>query len=206
MSGSVFPVKPVVTRRDRERRNQHRATVIWLTGRSGSGKTSIANALDKDLFENRGVNSFVIDADNMRSGLNAGLGFTEEDRMENIRRIAYVAKTFVDAGVVCIVACIAPMEVFRERSKDIIGTSDYFEIFVKCSVEECKNRDPKGLYNEDIDGSMDFKYEPPTLPALTIDTEYSMPEDAVKRIVQLLADTGVLSPPLNYGELPDAHV
>lgn len=134
-------------RKSKEIYLKQRAKVIWLTGLSGSGKTTLASALEKRLFE---LNYFcqILDGDNVRSGINKNLGFTEEDRIENIRRIAEVSKLFMNCGIILICAFISPTNEIRHMAKNIIGKDDYLEVFVNTPLEICEQRDPKGLYKK----------------------------------------------------------
>src|ERR1041385_5273717 len=132
-----------VTRDEREVKFGHRGCTIWLTGLSGSGKSTLANALDNALLQ-RGIRSFVLDGDNVRHGLNRDLGFSPEDRTENIRRIGEVAKLFTDAGVVNITAFISPYRADRDTVRGIMAEGDFIEVYVACALEECERRDPKG--------------------------------------------------------------
>src|SRR5436309_4274098 len=136
-----------VTRTDRERLNGHRGATVWFTGLSGSGKSTIAVALEKKLWE-RGVRAFVLDGDNVRHGLNKDLGFSPADRTENIRRIGEVAKLFTDAGVVNVTAFISPYRADRDSVRGIMADGDFVEVYVACALEECERRDPKGLYGK----------------------------------------------------------
>src|SRR3982750_416054 len=134
-----------VTRADREQMNGHKGATVWLTGLSGSGKSTIAVDLEKRLWE-RGVRTYILDGDNVRHGLNSNLGFSPEDRTENIRRIGEVAKLFNDAGLVALTAFISPYRDDRDKVRKLMGDGDFLEVFVDCPVEECEKRDVKGLY------------------------------------------------------------
>src|SRR3954447_24531872 len=134
-----------VTRADREKMNGHKGATVWLTGLSGSGKSTIAVDLEKRLWE-RGVRAYILDGDNIRHGLNKNLGFSPEDRTENIRRIGEVAKLFTEAGVVAITAFISPYRADRDQARASQGEGDFIEVYVKAGVEECEKRDTKGLY------------------------------------------------------------
>ncbi len=134
-----------VQRHHRSKTNKHNSFVVWLSGLSGSGKTTLANLLDEKLTQ-MGIKSYVLDGDNMRMGLNNDLGFSEADRKENIRRVAEVAKLFVDAGTIVIASFISPFENDRQIAKNIIGAADFFEVFISCPIEVCEQRDVKGLY------------------------------------------------------------
>ena len=178
--------------------------VIWLTGLSGSGKTTIANALESKLLSELGKKTFILDGDNIRHGLNSDLGFSDADRDENIRRIAEVAKLFKDAGMIVIVSFISPFEKTRKLAKKIVGGDNilrpaqydnsnfsfFYEVFVKASFETCQKRDPKGLYKKVDKGEIkDFTgvgsdYEVPEDPDLVIDTDVLSVDESVEMIIQ----------------------
>mgnify|MGYP005849971665 CR=1 FL=1 len=187
-----------ITRADRERLNGHRGAVVWFTGLSGSGKSTIARALEQALFERR-VRSYVLDGDNIRHGLNKNLGFSPEDRQENIRRIGEVAKLFADAGLIAITAFISPYRADRDQARAISGT-DFFEIYVECALDVCESRDPKGLYQKARAGlipeftGISAPYEPPLNPELVIDTAALSVSEAVVRVLTLLEQRGVIPP------------
>lgn len=179
---------------DKEKRNalkKHTSFVVWFTGLSGSGKSTIANLVEKALFQSN-IHTYSLDGDNVRNGLNKGLGFTEEDRKENLRRIAEVSKLFVDSGTVVIASFISPLEEDRRLIKKIIGKSNFIEIFVNTSLEECERRDPKGLYKKAREGEItnftgiSSPYEIPKDPDLEIKTEEKSMDQAVKEILEYL--------------------
>ena len=180
-----------VSRKERNRQNGHNSFLIWFTGLSGSGKSTIANQLEKKLFGS-GIRTYSLDGDNIRSGLNKGLNFTEEDRTENNRRIAEVAKLFVDAGMITITAFISPLKDDRERAKNIIGVEDFIEVFVNTPLEVCEKRDVKGLYKKARRGEIanftgiSAPYEKPVNPDIEIKTEQESIEDAVERIFKTI--------------------
>ena len=153
-----------------------RAGVFWLCGLSGSGKSTLASALELSLSQ-RDIHSIVLDGDNLRSGINQGLGFTDEDRMENIRRTAEIAKLLVRNGLVVIVSLITPLKRYRQRDAEIIGSSANHEVFVKASFDHCQKRDVKGLYAKAAKNEIDFftgkssDFEEPSEPWLALDTE-----------------------------------
>ncbi|HOJ67536.1 MAG TPA: adenylyl-sulfate kinase [Candidatus Hydrogenedentes bacterium] len=185
-----------ITRADRERLNGHRGAVVWFTGLSGSGKSTIARALEEALFE-RGVRSYVLDGDNIRHGLNKNLGFSPEDRQENIRRIGEVAKLFADAGLVAITAFISPYRADRDQARAING-DDFIEVYVACALEVCESRDPKGLYQKARAGQIpeftgiSAPYEPPLTPELVVDSAALSVPEAVNRILRLLEERRVI--------------
>jgi bifunctional enzyme CysN/CysC len=158
----------------RATQKSQRARVIWMTGLSGSGKSTIANALEKKLFA-AGIHSYILDGDNLRLGLNKDLGFTKEDRAENVRRVAEVSKLMVDAGLVVIVALVSPFKVDRDHAREIFEPGEFVEVWVKTPAEVCAQRDPKGLYKKAKEGSLPNltgvgqEYEPPTEAELVLD-------------------------------------
>ncbi len=168
--------RSLLSRRDREIRNGHRSGVLWFTGLPGSGKTTLAFALEKELHD-RNIASYVLDGDNVRQGLNRDLGFSEKDRTENLRRVGEVAKCMMDAGLVVLAAFISPNAKDRRMVRDLFDPDDFLEIYVKCSLEECERRDPKGLYKKARSGQIanftgiSAGYDIPESPDLVIDTE-----------------------------------
>lgn len=163
-----------ITRDDRERMNSQKGQVIWFTGLSGSGKSTLANALEVALHA-QGKRTYILDGDNVRQGLNKDLGFTAADRVENIRRIAEVAKLMMDAGLIVLTAFISPFKEDREMAKSLIGKENYFEVHVNTSLAVCEERDTKGLYKKARCGQLpnmtgiDSPYEAPTNPAVSLD-------------------------------------
>ncbi|WP_423818714.1 adenylyl-sulfate kinase [Salinimicrobium sp. TIG7-5_MAKvit] len=191
MKKNIVEHKYSVSREDRTRKNQHQSMVIWFTGLSGSGKSTIANSLEKRLFK-EGISTYSLDGDNIRSGLNKGLSFSREDRHENNRRIAEVAKLFVDAGIVTIGAFISPLKEDREQAKDIIGKENFVEVFVNTPLEVCEERDVKGFYKKARQGEIknftgiSAPYEAPENPDIKINTEEESAEEAVERLYEFL--------------------
>lgn len=180
-----------ISKEDRNRLNGHNSFVVWFTGLSGSGKSTIANQLEKKFFD-MGLRTYSLDGDNIRSGLNKGLSFTEEDRTENNRRISEVAKLFVDAGIITITAFISPLEEDRKRAKEIIGPKNFIEVFVNTPLEVCEERDVKGLYKKARQGEIknftgiSSPYEAPKNPDIEIKTEKESIEESVERIFKVL--------------------
>jgi adenylylsulfate kinase len=168
----------IVTRSEKERFLNQKAKVFWLTGLSGSGKSTIAEKVERMLFT-EGYMVQIIDGDNIRSGICNNLGFSLEDRTENIRRIAEVSKLFLNCGIICINSFVSPTIEIRENAKSIIGGEDFFEVYISTSLEECESRDVKGLYAKARAGQIksftgiDSPYETPPNPALKIETEKS---------------------------------
>lgn len=189
-----------VTRERREHLNGHRGAVIWLTGLSGAGKSTLAHEIEERLHR-MGCRTFVFDGDNVRHGLCGDLGFSEQDRSENIRRVGEMVKLFVDAGVIALTAFISPYRRDRERVRKIVGERDFFEIYCQCSLEVCESRDVKGLYRRARAGEIkDFTgisspYEAPEHPRLVLDTGTRTLEECVDQAVAMLVSQGVVLPP-----------
>lgn len=181
----------LVSRDDRHRLNKHRSVLLWFTGLSASGKSTISHHLEKELFD-RNIRAYVLDGDNIRHGINANLGFSRSDRKENIRRIAELCKLMVDAGIVVLAAFISPYREDREFVRDKVGRESFFEIYVKCSVEVCEKRDPKGQYRKARQGviknytGISAPYEEPEHPDLILDTEELDVQSAVQKVLYLL--------------------
>ncbi|MEC7565953.1 MAG: adenylyl-sulfate kinase [Planctomycetota bacterium] len=208
-----------ITREQRESLNGHRGCVVWFTGLSGSGKSTIANGVDQKLHQ-RGVHTFVLDGDNVRHGLNAstallaefgeqyaerfGLGFSALDRQENIRRVGAVSELFAAAGLVTLVAFVSPYqrdrEAVRSRIEASLGEGDFIEVHVDASLEVCESRDPKGLYQKaragEITGmtGIDDPYEPPQNPELHLDAGDQNPDALAEQVVTYLQQCGVIEP------------
>ena len=187
---NVHPVTDkLLPRTDKERLLRQSGRVFWLYGLSGSGKSTLAIGLERSLHGN-GLVAAVLDGDNLRSGLNKDLGFSDDDREQNLRRVAEVAKLFVESGLVTIVSFITPRQEFRETARAIVGEDDFREVYVKASYATCEERDVKGLYAKARAGEIsDFTgkasaFDEPNSPWLTIDTEKSSPEES---LVQLMA-------------------
>ena len=180
-----------ITRHERERLNGHSGKVIWFTGLSGSGKSTVANALEVYLHNN-GYRTFIMDGDNIRQGISKDLGFTDEDRVENIRRIAEVAKLMLDAGMVVMTSFISPFRSEREMARELIGAENFIEVYVNTSLEVCEGRDVKGLYKKARSGKLphftgiDSPYEPPQAAEVTIDSAKVAVEDAIREIAGML--------------------
>lgn len=180
---------------DRARALGQRGATIWLTGLSGSGKSTIAHALEAELVR-RGRAAYVLDGDNIRHGLNSDLGFSDADRVENIRRIGEVARLFVDAGLLAITAFISPFRADRDRIRSLHGPGQFVEVFVDCPLEACAERDPKGLYKKALAGQIpDFTgisspYEPPEHAEIVLPTSRLAVSDSVERVLDYLASHG----------------
>jgi len=188
-----------VTRADREKMNGHRGCTVWLTGLSGSGKSTIAVALEKALW-GRGVRAFILDGDNVRHGLNKNLGFSPADRTENIRRIGEVAKLLTDGGMVAVTAFISPYRADRDQVRAILQPGDFIEVLVDCPLEVCEQRDVKGLYQKARAGQIpeftgiSAPYEPPLRPELTIRTHTQSVDESVRQIVAHLEAQHIIPP------------
>lgn len=185
-----------ISREDRESRNGHGSAVLWFTGLSGSGKSTIAQALQAVLFEH-GCQSYVLDGDNIRHGLNKDLGFSPEDREENIRRIGEVAALFRDAGFIVSTAFISPYQSDRDKVRELCGDA-FIEVYVQCALDVCEERDPKGLYKKAREGKIpeftgiSAPYEAPVTPELVLDTAILSLEECVGKVVEYLQTRGVL--------------
>jgi adenylylsulfate kinase len=194
---NIFPFQPTIRQEDRHLLNAHRSALIWFTGLSGSGKSTLAHAVEERLFK-MGVRSYVLDGDNVRRRLNQDLGLSPEDRKENVRRIAEVAKLMVDAGLLVFAAFIAPYRESREYVRDLMSGWPYYECFVKCPMEECMKRDPKGLYQKARLGEIDnmtgisAPYEEPKNPHLLIDTHRFSLDECADQVIRLLVDQRIV--------------
>ena len=194
MNKEIYPIfDRMLTRADKERLLGQRGVMLWFTGLSGSGKSTLAIALERALQE-RGKLCRILDGDNIRTGINSNSGFSEADRRENIRRIAEVAKLFVDTGIITLAAFISPTEQMRQMARDIIGPDDFKEIYVSTPIEECERRDVKGLYAKARAGlvknftGISAPFEAPAHPALTLDTSRLSVEESVARLLSLLGE------------------
>jgi bifunctional enzyme CysN/CysC len=187
-----------VTKTARARLNAQKPALLWFTGLSGAGKSTIADQLERKLHA-LGKHTFVLDGDNVRHGLNRDLGFTEADRVENIRRVAEVAKLFVEAGLITLVSFISPFRAEREMARELVAPGEFIEIFVNTPLETCERRDPKGLYKKARRGELknftglDSPYEPPKNPELTLNARIESASDLADRIVDLMHQRGMLS-------------
>jgi adenylylsulfate kinase len=182
-----------ITKADRRKRNGHHSFVLWFTGLSASGKSTIANRVAERLFS-KGTQNYVLDGDNIRFGLNKDLGFSDEDRTENIRRIGEVAKLLVDSGTIVLTAFISPFQADRDRARALLEQGEFIEVFVHCPVEECEKRDPKGLYSKARKGEIkeftgiNSPYEEPQHPELVVHTHVNTIDECVDQIVAYLQE------------------
>jgi adenylylsulfate kinase len=194
MKTNLFPTDKILQRGDKEKLLKQKGLVVWMTGLSGSGKTTIAIALEKALFE-KGRLTQVLDGDNIRSGLNGNLGFGDADRMENIRRIAEVGKLFLHCGVITICCFICPTAVLRRQAREIIGGADFLEVYVNSTLEVCEKRDVKGLYAKARRGEIpDFTgihlpFEEPENPDVELQTAILSVEECVSKLLQKIPNT-----------------
>ncbi len=188
-----------VTIDDRWKSNGYKSCVLWFTGLSASGKSTVAHALDK-YFHRSGIHSYVLDGDNVRHGLNKDLTLSPEDRKENIRRIGEVSKLFVDAGLLVLAAFIAPYREDREQLRPLLEKEQFVEVFVKCSISECEKRDPKGLYKKARTGEikkftgLSAPYEEPEHPEIILETDKHSVKECVDQILNYLAENGYVNP------------
>ena len=191
MEKYIIPHNFSVTKKRRSALKNHGAFLVWFTGLSGSGKSTIANELEKALFEKE-IHTYLLDGDNVRKGLNNNLSFSPEDRSENIRRIAEVANLMIDAGLVVIASFVSPYKEDRENVKRIVGYDNFVEVFVNTPIEECERRDVKGLYAKARAGEIknftgiNAPYEAPTVPDVEIDTTMVSVEEAVALILSAI--------------------
>jgi adenylylsulfate kinase len=201
MEKIVIPHRPIVGKKDRQKLNGHRSFILWFTGLSGAGKSTIAYRVEEELYK-RGIRTYVLDGDNIRIGLNKDLGFSKKDREENIRRVGEVAKLFVDAGIVVLTAFISPYKKDRHFVRNLVGEKEFIEVYVKCPIEICEKRDPKGLYKKAKDGiikqftGVDDQYEEPENPELVLETDKMSIDECVKKILDYLDENELLKLPL----------
>ncbi|MBH0066656.1 adenylyl-sulfate kinase [Pseudoalteromonas sp. NZS100] len=187
-----------VSRDEKQKHKGHKPVLLWYTGLSGSGKSTIANAVEAKLFE-LGCHTYLLDGDNVRMGLNKGLTFSDEDRIENIRRISEVAKLFVDAGLVVSTAFISPFKGDRAQARAIMAQGEFVEVFIDTPIEVCESRDPKGLYKKARAGEIpnftgiSSAFDIPESPELHIKTAEQSIEQSVKQIIQYLKEKKVIS-------------
>lgn len=183
----------IITRKKREEQNLHRSLILWFTGLSGSGKSTLAHTVEEKLH-NMGCRTYVFDGDNVRHGLNRDLGFSKEDREENIRRIGEMCKLFTDAGVIALTAFISPFRKDRNLVRQLVKDGDFIEVYCDCNIEVCEKRDVKGLYAKARRGEIpDFTgitspYEWPENPEIIIDTGNTSLEESAQKIIDYLCD------------------
>ncbi|QOY38372.1 adenylyl-sulfate kinase [Anaerobacillus isosaccharinicus] len=197
MSENIVWHETTISKVDRQKQKKHKSCILWFTGLSGSGKSTLANAVEKKLIL-QNVHSYVLDGDNVRHGLNKDLGFSDEDRKENIRRIGEVSKLFLDAGIITLTAFISPFREDRDLVRSLVEEGEFIEIFVNSSLETCESRDPKGLYKKARAGiipeftGISSPYEQPEHPELTIETDKLTIEESVAKVLQYLEEKSIL--------------
>lgn len=185
-----------VDRAKRENNLRQKAKLIWFTGLSGSGKSTVANAVEERLNEMK-KHTYLLDGDNLRFGINSDLGFSLEDRAENIRRVSEISKLFLDSGTITLCTLVSPTRDMRDRIRKVFD-KDFIEVYVKCSIETCASRDPKGLYKKAFSGEIknftgiDSPYEYPLNPELVLDTENESVEELTERVIDYLLDKEVI--------------
>ena len=189
VKNNLFPVfDKILQRKDKESLLKQKSKVIWMTGLSGSGKTTIAQGVEKKLYENKILNQ-ILDGDNVRVGINNNLTFSNEDRIENIRRIAEVSKLFINCGIVTLNCFVSPTIEIREMARQIIGEEDFIEIYINATIEMCEQRDVKGLYKKAREGKIsDFTgisspFEPPENPELEINTSQLSIGESISKVL-----------------------
>ncbi len=189
---TIYPIfDKMLSREDKESLLHQRGIMIWMTGLSGSGKSTVAIGVERELH-NRGILCRILDGDNIRAGINSNLGFSEEDRRENIRRIAEIGKLFVDTGIVTIACFVSPTTELREMARKIIGEKDFREVYIATPLDECERRDVKGLYARARRGEVkDFTgisapFEAPTTPDLSLDTSKMALKEEVEAVIELI--------------------
>jgi len=197
MSENVVWHEATVTRERREKLNGHKSFVLWFTGLSGSGKSTVAHAVEERLHQ-AGCRTFVFDGDNVRHGLCSDLGFSEEDRRENIRRIGEMTRLFVEAGVIAMTAFISPFRAERQRVRRLFAEGDFIEVYCDCSLEVCEARDVKGLYAKARAGlipnytGISSPYEPPENPEVRLKTDTETLEESVDKVMEYLRERRLL--------------
>ncbi len=190
-SQNITWAESAVTYEQRCQHNDHRGAVLWFTGLSASGKSTLARLVEQELFA-QGCHTYILDGDNIRHGLNSDLGFSPEDRVENIRRIGEVAALMMDAGVIALTAFISPYRADRRRCRNIVPAGSFIEVYCQCSLEECERRDPKGLYKKARAGQIaeftgiSAPYEEPEVAEIIVPTDQQSPHESVRQIISYL--------------------
>lgn len=188
-----------ITRNDREKLHKHKSVILWFTGLSGSGKSTLAHAVE-DYLHRHGCSTFVLDGDNVRHGLCSDLGFSDEDRVENIRRIGEMAKLMIEAGVITLTAFISPFRADRSSARKLVPHGDFIEIYCQCPLETCEQRDVKGLYKKARAGKIPFftgidsPYEEPEKPELIVNTHALSLDESVQAVMKLLLQRSIVGP------------
>jgi len=187
----------VISRADRERQREHRSVILWFTGLSGSGKSTLSHAVEEQLYK-KGCSTFVLDGDNVRHGLCGDLGFSDADRVENIRRVGEVAKLMLEAGVITLTAFISPFKADRDTARKLMPEGDFLEIYCCCPLEVCEQRDVKGMYKKARAGQIPLftgigsAYEAPEKPELIVNTDQLSLEESVQAVIALLKQRGII--------------
>jgi len=198
MTDDVYWHHSHITRQLRQEKNKHKSFVLWFTGLSGSGKSTLANAVEKELF-NKNYNVTVLDGDNVRHGLCSDLGFSEEDRNENMRRVGEVSKLFVESGTIVLAAFVSPYRKDREQVRSRLPHGDFYEVYCECDLEICEQRDPKGLYKKARDGEItnftgiSAPYEAPIKPDMTVNSNKLSLDEEVKHIIHNIRSKGLIA-------------
>ncbi len=198
MERFVIPHQHEITKEDRRRLNGHGSLILWFTGLPSSGKSTLANEIEKELIQ-RNHRTYILDGDNVRMGLCKDLGFSAEDREENIRRIGEVSKLFMDSGVIVLSAFVSPYRADRDAIRELVEEGEFVEVFVDCSVEKCEQRDVKGLYKKAREGvikgftGIDDPYEEPSNPEIVVDTEKHSIEECKQQILDYLVTRDVVN-------------
>lgn len=201
----IIPHQHSLTTAERTAIKGHQPAVLWFTGLSGSGKSTIANAVEEALCHRYKVHTYLLDGDNIRTGLNQGLTFSDADRKENIRRIGEVCKLFVDAGIVVLTAFISPFVEDRQQVRDLLPPGRFIEIYVECPLDICEQRDPKGLYRKARQGEIknftgiDSDYEQPASPEITVHSADFSVEECTEQIIATLLELQIVYPPEKEG-------
>ena len=187
-----------ITKKDRQNLHKHKSCIIWFTGLSGSGKSTIANIVENKLHQ-LGISTYILDGDNLREGLNQDLGFSAANRKENIRRVSEVSKLFVDCGIIVLATFISPYRSDREAARNNVNRDEFIEVYVDCSLENCESRDPKGLYKKARNGvikeftGLSSPYEKPIQPEITLNSEQCSAEACAIQVIDFLNKQNYLS-------------
>ncbi|MBN2046820.1 MAG: adenylyl-sulfate kinase [Anaerolineaceae bacterium] len=195
---NIIPHQHTITTEERTRLKGHQPVVIWFTGLSGSGKSTVANALEQRLHQEFGAHTYLLDGDNIRAGLNSDLGFSIEDRQENIRRIGEVCKLFHQAGLIVLTAFISPLRADRDTVRARVPQGHFIEAFIDCPIEVCEQRDPKGLYKKARSGEIrnftgiDSVYESPLAPEIRLDTSKLSIDECAQRLIDYLLENQLI--------------